>query len=147
MATSPKCYLLVDYSSSDESDASMAEDEDSELDVSRVLKDESGKTRPDNASTPRKVVKGKKRSSALSQEEKKVIMKQLHSLEYVYINLCIVIWFRRKKDKLQRRKQKENAYTKKRKRKRKRKKKRGKQRRRREKKKKRRRRKKKKPKG
>jgi hypothetical protein len=53
MAKSPKCYLLVDYSSSDESDASMAENEDSELDVCRVLNDESGKTRPEKASTPR----------------------------------------------------------------------------------------------
>ncbi|XP_046441140.1 chromatin assembly factor 1 subunit A-like [Daphnia pulex] len=46
--------LLVDYPSSDESDASM---------------DDSGKTRPDETSTPRKGVKGKKKP-ALSQEER-----------------------------------------------------------------------------
>jgi|LakMenEpi03Aug12_release.lakeMendotaPanAssembly.Ray.scaffolds.fasta_scaffold2949197_1 hypothetical protein len=68
MAKSPKCYLLVDYSSSDESDASM---------------DDSGKTRPDKTSTPRKEVKGKKRP-ALSQEEKKVITK----LNYIHWNMC-----------------------------------------------------------
>ncbi|XP_046448455.1 chromatin assembly factor 1 subunit A-B-like [Daphnia pulex] len=61
MAKSPKCYLLVDYSSSDESDASM---------------DDSGKTRPDKTSTPRKEVKGKKRP-ALSQEEKKEKERQI----------------------------------------------------------------------
>jgi hypothetical protein len=69
MAKSPKCYLLVDYSSSDESDTSM---------------DDSGKTRPDETSTPRKGVKGKKRST-LSQEEKKVIMKQLHSYSISFL--------------------------------------------------------------
>jgi hypothetical protein len=140
IAKTSKCYLLVDYSSSDESvsltDASMAANEDSELDLCRVLNDESGKTRPDKTSTLRKDVQGKKKFS-LSKEENKVITKLLHLLEYVYINFLIVIWFRRKKDKLQRRKQGKNAYAKKRKRKRKRKKKREKPRRKRKKKKKR----------